>query len=131
MVSSPRLTSGSIGRSMSSSVWLSEVTGASEFMISWVRMRESLLHDSTWISLTSLLMSLTEMTRRCLSSSVISAQPSVSVISPVSVVYEMRSFSPGRMAASARAASGADCSSCRMWVRRCRPKMRNASPLAW
>lgn len=64
MVSRPCRTSGSSGRSMWSSVSLSEVTSASEFMISWVRMRESLLHDSIWISLTSLLMSLTEMTLR-------------------------------------------------------------------
>ena len=46
IVSSPCATSVSSGRPRCSSVSLSEVIGASEFMISCVRMRVSLLHDS-------------------------------------------------------------------------------------
>ena len=100
-------------------------------MISCVRMRVSLLHDSICISLNSLLMSLTETTRSRCFSRTISAQPSVRAISPLSVMHETWSFSPGRMARRARKASGAGFSSWRMWVRRCSPKIRSASPLAW
>lgn len=131
IVSRPRSMSESSGFPMWSSVSLSEVIGASEFMISWVRMRVSLLHDSTCISFSSLLMSLTETTRRRCFSSVISEQPSVRAISPASVMHETRSFSPGRIDPSARKTSGADSLSWRMWVMRCSPKIRRASPLAW
>ena len=130
IVSSPCSTSRSSGLPRWSSVSLSEVTGASEFMISCVRIRVSLLHDSICISFSSLLMSPTVTTRSRCFSSTISEQPSVSAISPLSVTHVTRSFSPGRIAASARQASGAEVSSCRIWVMRCMPKMRSASPLA-
>ncbi len=107
MVSRPRATSASSGRPRWSSVSLSEVIGEREFMISCVRMRVSLLHDSICISLNSLLMSLTETTRSRCFSRTISAQPSVRAISPLSVMHETWSFSPGRMARRARKASGA------------------------
>ena len=131
IVSSPRATSAFIVRSICSSVSLREVIGASEFMISCVRMRVSLLHDSICISLSSLLMSLTTTTRSRRFSSTISEHPSERLISPVSVTHDTWCFSPGRIFVSTRYASGAGSSSCWMWVMRGNPKMRSASPLAW
>ena len=116
---------------MRSRVSLIEVTGASEFMISWVRMRVRRLHVSTCVALISLSMSATATTRRRLPSSSTSEQPNVRTVSPSSLRHVARRRPPGRMSRSTAWASAAEACVWRMWVRRERPKMRSASPLTW